>query len=99
MKSLILISVIGVSAMAKDIKVSVKGMVCGLCAQGIEKKLKANPDVQNIKIDLESKTVRIDIKDNAEISNDKLKKVFEDSGFNIDDKDIVQPTAPDKKRS
>lgn len=46
-----------------EIKVSVKGMVCGVCAQGIEKKFKAEPAVQKVEVSLENKLVTLDLKD------------------------------------
>ena len=71
-------------AAEKEIKVSVKGMVCGFCAQGIEKKFKAEPSVQKVDVSLETKLVTIDLKDGKEIDNGKIEKILKDAGYNVE---------------
>ncbi|RYZ92214.1 MAG: heavy-metal-associated domain-containing protein [Proteobacteria bacterium] len=70
-------------ATAKPITVQVKGMVCAFCAQGIEKKLKALPDVNTVKVSLESKKVEIDTKLEKDISDDQLSKIITDAGYGV----------------
>jgi len=72
------------SAWAKDIKITVKGMVCGFCAQGITKKFKALPEVENIEVSLEKKTVLVKTKDNQDISNPIITEILTDSGYNVE---------------
>ncbi len=84
--------------MAGEINVNVKGMVCGFCAQGIEKKLKSDPSVKSVKIDLETKNVNVVMKDESDISNDDLKKILQDSGFNIEDGNISRTPADSAKK-
>jgi hypothetical protein len=45
------------TVLADDVKVSVNGMVCGFCAQGITKKLNKTEAVEDVKVDLENKLV------------------------------------------
>ena len=71
-------------AAGKEIKVSVKGMVCGFCAQGIEKKFKAEPAVQKVDVSLETKLVTIDLKDGKEIENGRIEKILKDAGYNVE---------------
>lgn len=69
---------------AKDLTVHVKGMVCGFCAQGIEKKFKAMPDVESVQVSLEKKTVFIKTKENKDISDETITKILTDSGYNVE---------------
>jgi periplasmic mercuric ion binding protein len=71
------------SAFAKDIHISVKGMVCGFCAQGIEKKFKAMPEVDKVEVSLEKKTVFVKTKENKDISDETIKQVLSDAGYNV----------------
>jgi copper chaperone CopZ len=78
--SLILLSL---SAFAKDIKVTVNGMVCSMCAQGIEKKFKTNAAVSKINVDLDAKVVTIETASKLDISDDEIKKVITEAGYNV----------------
>ncbi len=70
-------------AQAKLITVQVNGMVCAFCAQGIEKKFKALPEVASIKVSLETKKVEVDTKEGKEITEDQIKKIITESGYEI----------------
>ena len=86
MKKLILtLFFVGLPAMAnaKTITVKVRGMVCAFCAQGIEKKLKALPEVAKVQVSLESKLVSIETKDGKDISDSALSAIITDSGYNV----------------
>ena len=85
---LLVILMIPTLGMAGEINVNVKGMVCGFCAQGIEKKLKDEPGVKSVKIDLEKKNVTVETAADADVTNDVLKKLMKDAGFNVDDENI-----------
>ena len=71
-------------AFAKEVKVSVKGMVCAFCAQGITKKFKAEPAVSKVDVSLEKKIVTIDLKDGQDISDEKINSILTDSGYNVE---------------
>lgn len=70
-------------AQAKPISVQVKGMVCGFCAQGIEKKFKALPEVEKVHVSLETKLVAVDTKEGKDITDDEIKKIVTDSGYEV----------------
>lgn len=73
------------TAFAKEtIDVKVKGLVCSFCAQGIEKKFKANPAVEKVSVSLEKKHVVIGTKENSKLSDEEIKKSLEDSGYNVE---------------
>ena len=65
----------------EELKVGVKGMVCAFCAQGIEKKFKAQDEVEKIDVSLEKKYVKLTFKDGKRLSNEKIKEILKDSGY------------------
>jgi copper chaperone CopZ len=68
-------------AHAKTIQVTVDGLVCAFCAQGIEKKMKAQPATDKVFVSLEKKIVAVSLKDGQDISDDKLKAEIADAGY------------------
>lgn len=71
------------SAWAETVKAKVDGMVCAFCATGIEKKLKTNPEVDSVKIDLATKLVTIKTKPGQTISDAKITEVIEYAGYSV----------------
>ena len=65
----------------EELTVGVKGMVCAFCAQGIEKKFSAQPEVEKIQVSLEKKFVKINFKDGQSLSSDKIKEILKDAGY------------------
>ncbi len=87
MKNLVVVLfalIFSISAWAKEIKVSVKGMVCGFCAQGITKKFKAEPAVDSVIVSLEKKTVVLQTKDGKNLGDQQIKDILTDAGYNIE---------------
>lgn len=70
-------------AQAKPITIQVKGMVCGFCAQGIEKKFKALSEIAKVDVSLETKLVSLDTKEGKDVSDDQIKKIVTESGYEI----------------
>ena len=62
--------------------VSVKGMVCDFCAQGIEKTFKKDKAVTKIDVDLNKGKVFIAYQMNTKIDFDKIKKMIVSNGQN-----------------
>lgn len=82
---LLLISVLtSMPAFAKDIQVSVKGMVCSFCAQGIKKHFSEDPAVDSVKVSLEKKTVTLSLKDGKDLSDDKITQTLKDAGYTVE---------------
>jgi mercuric ion binding protein len=65
----------------EELKVGVKGMVCAFCAQGIEKKFKAQPEVDKVQVSLEDKFVKLNFKDGKRLPDDKIKEILKDAGY------------------
>ncbi len=61
--------------------IRVDGLACPFCAYGIEKKFKKMEGISNIKVDLDNGIVSVDAKDGLVLKEEKLKKLFHDSGF------------------
>lgn len=68
----------------QKIKVAVKGMVCGFCAQGITKKLTAESSVKDVDVNLGAKQVKVTLKDGASLSDDKITELLTESGYTVD---------------
>jgi copper chaperone CopZ len=64
-------------------KISVNGMVCNFCVQGIEKRLTAMPQTKDVYIDLKQKIVVAQAKDGQAYDNAKLKSEIEDAGYEV----------------
>lgn len=78
------------TVLADEVKVSVKGLVCGFCAQGISKKFKADPAVESIDVSLEKKLVVIGFKKDQNLSNQTIETLLKDSGYTVEKIERVQ---------
>ena len=70
-------------AAAKTIEMDVNGLVCGFCAQGIEKTLKALPATAAVFVSLEHRLVAVRLKDGSDIDDATLRKALKDSGYTV----------------
>lgn len=67
----------------KKIVVNVNGMVCSMCAQGIPKKLNAQPEIESFKIAEDWKTVTINLKEGKDLSDEKVQQLIKDAGVAV----------------
>lgn len=81
---LLLVPLAGASTHTKSFTVSVKGMVCAFCAQGIEKKFKEMPEVKSVQVSLKTKKVDVVTKGDAQISDEKIKEIVSESGYDVE---------------
>ena len=70
-------------AQAGTIEMKVHGLVCGFCAQGIEKTLRRNPATADVVVSLEKKLVAVATRDGQDISDAELTKALIDSGYDV----------------
>jgi copper chaperone CopZ len=85
-KSILLIAAaLAVSAAANAVTIEMKvyGLVCGFCAQGIEKTLRKNPATADVVVSLEHKLVAVVLKDGQDISDDELTKALTEAGYDV----------------
>jgi copper chaperone CopZ len=73
----------GANAAAGTIELKVYGLVCGFCAQGIEKTLRSNPATEDVVVSLESKLVAVATKDGQDISDAELTEALTDAGYDV----------------
>jgi len=86
MKKLILTIVaalVATGASAGTIEMKVYGLVCGFCAQGIEKTLRKNPATVDVLVSLEDKLVVVSTREGQDISDADLTKALTDSGYDV----------------
>lgn len=70
-------------AAAKEINVTVKGMVCSFCAQGIKKKLSAESAVNKVDVNLGQHLVKIDTKKDQDLTDEKITSILKDAGYSV----------------
>jgi copper chaperone CopZ len=72
-----------IAASATTIEMKVYGLVCGFCAQGIEKTLRKNLATEDVVVSLENKLVAISTRDGTDISDADLTKALTDAGYDV----------------
>lgn len=68
----------------QSITVYVKGMVCDLCARGLNKGFKEKSALESFKVELSKHTVTLNLKDGANLTDSEITKVVEDSSMAVD---------------
>ena len=82
--TLVLSTLISQAAFAtQTIKANVNGMVCAFCAQGIEKKMRALSETQDVYVNLKKRIVAVELKDGQTLSDDKVKAIIKDAGYDV----------------
>lgn len=71
------------TALAETKTLTVNGMVCSFCAQGIEKKFKERAEVQNVHVNLKEKSVAIDFKEGQSIPDAEIEAILKDAGYAV----------------
>ena len=61
----------------------VGAVVCAFCAQGIEKKFKALPEISTVKVSLETKKVDLDTKEGKDLSDQQITSIITDAGYDV----------------
>ena len=68
---------------AATTKLTVNGMVCAFCAQGIEKKLGAMPQTQAVYVNLGQKIVAVEAKAGQTLDAEQLRSTVKDAGYEV----------------
>jgi copper chaperone CopZ len=74
---------LSVTAAAGTIEMKVNGLVCGFCAQGIEKTLRKKDATSDVLVSLEHSLVAIETKSGLDISDAELEKALTDAGYDV----------------
>lgn len=83
------------SAAAQDTntaKISVNGMVCAFCAQGIEKRITAMPEAGPLYINLSRKLVAVQPKTGQTLNIDKIRREIQEAGYEVTAVEMVPKT-------
>lgn len=65
------------------VKLTVNGMVCAFCAQGIEARVKKMPETAELYINLKQKVVAVQAKPGQTVSVDRLKAEVVEAGYEV----------------
>lgn len=84
-KSVVFALLVGVSsaASARTIQMDVNGLVCGFCAQGIEKSLRTLPATRGVFVSLADRLVAVEVKDDADIDDAVLRRTLTNAGYTV----------------
>jgi copper chaperone CopZ len=80
---LLLAFLVASGAHAATIELTVNGLVCGFCAQGIEKTLRRNSATDDVFVSLENRLVVVATKPDTDIPDDVLRKALQDAGYDV----------------
>lgn len=81
---------------ANSLTVTINGMVCAFCAQGIKKKFESESAVKDVDVDLDHKIVKIDLKKNESLDPERIKKIVVDAGYELEG---IQTSESPQKRN
>jgi len=91
-KILILFTLLTTSVFAATQKIEVNGMVCAFCAQGIELSLSKIETTRDVYVNLDEGFVILE-SINDGVSEDKIKNIIVDSGYDVTKISLVNETA------
>ena len=78
-----LVIAFGASVEAATIEMNVNGLVCGFCAQGIEKQLRKFPATADVVVSLEHKLVAVVLKEGQDIPEADLRRALTNAGYSV----------------
>lgn len=64
-------------------RISVAGMVCSFCAQGIEKRLRAIPGTESVSINLSKRLVELTARPGSTLEPAMIRKAIRDAGYDV----------------
>ncbi len=67
----------------REIQLTILGMSCPFCAYGVQQKLKKLDGVAELEVVLETGIATLKLEDDADLSNDLLKKTVIEAGFEV----------------
>ena len=67
----------------ESVKITVNGMVCAFCAQGIEKRLGKLPATQAVFVDLKRRVVAVEAKPGQKLDDKLIRAEITDAGYDV----------------
>ena len=87
------IALMGLSqASFASMKVTVNGMVCSFCAQGIEKSLLKMDETKAVLVDLKNKVVVVEAKEGKTLNEKEIRQEIVDSGYDVTKVETIPQT-------
>jgi mercuric ion binding protein len=87
MKKFLIALVMGIATIssmaANSVKVTVNGMVCAFCAQGIEKRISKMDATKDVFVDLKKKTVAVEAKNGQVLDAKAISAEIVDAGYDV----------------
>ena len=74
-----------VNLLAGEIQVKIGAMVCSMCAQGITKKFKSRPEVKDLEVNMDTKTVIIKTHEGKDLKDSEVFQLVKEAGYHADD--------------
>ena len=75
-----------------SMKVTVNGMVCSFCAQGIEKSLLKMDSTKAVLVDLKNKVVVVEPKEGKTLNEKEVRQEIVDSGYDVVNVETISQT-------
>ena len=69
------------SAFAESATISVKGMICDSCAEAVTAKLKSDPAVESVAVNVKKGLVEVTLKQGSKVEDATLKALIADAGY------------------
>jgi mercuric ion binding protein len=66
-----------------DATITIRGMVCSFCAQGLHKVFSAEKGVSKVHVSLESKTIALEFSPDAKVDDARLAALVSDAGYDV----------------
>lgn len=70
-------------ASPRTLELTVDGMVCGFCAQGIEERFRSLEATEEVYVSLERRLVAVSLKPRLEIGDDEARRVLTEAGYTL----------------
>lgn len=83
LKWLVAAALIAGTAQAGTIEMKVYGLVCGFCAQGIEKTLRRMPATEDVVVSLDDRLVAVSTRPGQDIPDQALREALSASGYDV----------------
>ncbi len=86
MKIKFLFAVLALSASmatAETIEATVNGLVCGFCAQGIDKTLRKHSATADVVVSLENRLVAVAMKEGMNLTDEELRTALTNAGYEV----------------
>jgi len=86
-----------VATAAESAKVTVNGMVCAFCAQGIEKRLSSLPTTKAVFVDLRKKIVAVEAREGQSLDLAAIRHEITEAGYDVVKLETVAMSVEDLK--